>query len=39
LVELTSELRDRGVELREVRTGSGSLEDVFLKVTGNNGER
>ncbi|HZU04967.1 MAG TPA: ABC transporter ATP-binding protein [Chloroflexota bacterium] len=34
LVELTSWLRAAGVLPREVRVGEGSLEDVFLRLTG-----
>ena len=34
LVELTAWLRDRGVVPRELRVGQGSLEDVFLRLTG-----
>ena len=34
LAELTAWLRDAGAELRELRVGHGSLEDVFLSLTG-----
>jgi ABC-2 type transport system ATP-binding protein len=34
LVELTTWLRDNGVELRDLRVGYGSLEEVFLRLTG-----
>jgi ABC-2 type transport system ATP-binding protein len=34
LVELTTYLRDAGVELTELRVGRSSLEDVFLRLTG-----
>ncbi len=34
LVELTQRLRDLGIQIVEVRVGHGSLEDVFLRVTG-----
>jgi ABC-2 type transport system ATP-binding protein len=34
LVELTTWLRDTGTDLRELRVGYGSLEDVFLRLTG-----
>jgi ABC-2 type transport system ATP-binding protein len=34
LVELTTWLRDNGVELRDLRVGFGSLEEVFLRLTG-----
>jgi ABC-2 type transport system ATP-binding protein len=34
LVELTAWLRDRGIVPRELRIGQGSLEDVFLRLTG-----
>jgi ABC-2 type transport system ATP-binding protein len=34
LVELTTYLRDAGVDLAELRVGRSSLEDVFLQLTG-----
>ncbi len=34
LVELTSWLRDRDITLSELRVGHGSLEDLFLRLTG-----
>ena len=34
LVELTTWMRDQGVELTELRVGKSSLEDVFLRLTG-----
>lgn len=34
LVELTTWMRDAGVELTELRVGTSSLEDVFLRLTG-----
>jgi ABC-2 type transport system ATP-binding protein len=34
LAELMAWLRDNGAELRELRVGHGSLEDVFLHLTG-----
>jgi ABC-2 type transport system ATP-binding protein len=34
LVELTSWLRDRNIVLSELRVGHGSLEDLFLRLTG-----
>jgi ABC-2 type transport system ATP-binding protein len=34
LAELTAWLRDASAELRELRVGHGSLEDVFLSLTG-----
>lgn len=34
LVELTTWLRANGASLRELRVGYGSLEDVFLRLTG-----
>jgi ABC-2 type transport system ATP-binding protein len=34
LVELTTLLRDTGAQLRDVRVGRSSLEDVFLRLTG-----
>jgi ABC-2 type transport system ATP-binding protein len=34
LVELTAWLRDQGVTLSELRVGHGSLEDLFLRLTG-----
>jgi ABC-2 type transport system ATP-binding protein len=34
LVELTTWLRDQGIVPREIRCGQGSLEDVFLALTG-----
>lgn len=34
LVELTTWLRQTGAGLRELRVGYGSLEDVFLRLTG-----
>jgi ABC-2 type transport system ATP-binding protein len=34
LVALTTVFRDRGIPIVELRTGAGSLEDVFLEMTG-----
>lgn len=34
LVELTTWLRDRQIPLSELRVGHGSLEDLFLRLTG-----
>jgi ABC-2 type transport system ATP-binding protein len=34
LVELTAWLRDEGITLSELRVGHGSLEDLFLRLTG-----
>ena len=34
LVELTAWLRDEGITLSELRVGHGSLEDLFLQLTG-----
>jgi ABC-2 type transport system ATP-binding protein len=34
LAELTAWLRDQGVTLSELRVGHGSLEDLFLRLTG-----
>ncbi len=34
LAELTAWLRDQGVMLSELRVGHGSLEDIFLQLTG-----
>ncbi len=34
LVELTAWLRDAGITLSELRVGHGSLEDLFLRLTG-----
>jgi ABC-2 type transport system ATP-binding protein len=34
LVELTTWLKDQGVTLTELRVGYGSLEDLFLRLTG-----
>ncbi|GCF07941.1 ABC transporter ATP-binding protein [Dictyobacter arantiisoli] len=34
LVDLTTWLRDRNVTLSELRVGHGSLEDLFLRLTG-----
>jgi hypothetical protein len=34
LVEITTLLRDRNIAVTELRAGSGSLEDVFLRLTG-----
>ena len=34
LVELTALLRDRGLDVSELRVGRSSLEDVFLRLTG-----
>ncbi len=34
LVELTTYLRDKGIDLAELRVGRSSLEDVFLQLTG-----
>ena len=34
LVELTSWLRDENITLSELRVGHGSLEDLFLRLTG-----
>jgi ABC-2 type transport system ATP-binding protein len=34
LVELTTWLRDRGIVPRELQVGQGTLEDVFLRLTG-----
>lgn len=34
LVELTAWLRDRNITLSELRVGQGSLEDLFLRLTG-----
>jgi len=34
LVELTGWLRDQGITLSELRVGHGSLEDLFLRLTG-----
>lgn len=34
LVEITSMLRDRGIPVTELRVGRGTLEDVFLQLTG-----
>jgi ABC-2 type transport system ATP-binding protein len=37
IARLTSWLRDQGVLLSELRAGRRSLEDVFLRLTGNGG--
>ena len=34
LAELTTWLRDQGITLSELRVGHGSLEDLFLRLTG-----
>ena len=34
LAELTALLRDQGITLSELRVGHGSLEDLFLRLTG-----
>jgi len=34
LVELTSMMKEQGIELRDLRVGRSSLEDVFLQLTG-----
>jgi ABC-2 type transport system ATP-binding protein len=34
LAELTAWLRDKGITLSELRVGHGSLEDLFLRLTG-----
>jgi ABC-2 type transport system ATP-binding protein len=34
LVEITGTLRDAGIPILELRVGSGSLEDLFLRLTG-----
>jgi ABC-2 type transport system ATP-binding protein len=34
LVEITTLLRDRGIEAIELRVGASSLDDVFLELTG-----
>ena len=34
LAELTAWLRDQGITLSELRVGHGSLEDLFLRLTG-----
>jgi ABC-2 type transport system ATP-binding protein len=34
LVEITGRLRDAGVPILELRVGSGSLEELFLRLTG-----
>ena len=34
LVEITERLRDAGVPILELRVGSGSLEELFLRLTG-----
>ncbi|WP_376795891.1 ABC transporter ATP-binding protein [Thermogemmatispora sp.] len=34
LADLTAWLRDRGITLTELRVGHGSLEDLFLRLTG-----
>jgi ABC-2 type transport system ATP-binding protein len=34
LIALTTLFRDRGIPIVELRTGAGSLEDVFLEMTG-----
>lgn len=34
LVEITGRLRDAGIPILELRVGSGSLEDLFLRLTG-----
>jgi ABC-2 type transport system ATP-binding protein len=34
LVEITGRLRDEGVQILELRVGSGSLEELFLRLTG-----
>jgi ABC-2 type transport system ATP-binding protein len=39
LVEITTLLRDRKVQVLELRTGKGSLEDVFLELTGHEFEQ
>jgi ABC-2 type transport system ATP-binding protein len=39
LVEVAALLRDRGIGVRTLQVGSGSLEDVFLELTGSEGER
>jgi ABC-2 type transport system ATP-binding protein len=39
LVEITTMLRDRGIELKELRVGGGTLEDVYLELTGTEGTR
>jgi ABC-2 type transport system ATP-binding protein len=36
LVELTTWLRDSGIPLSELRVGHGSLEDLFLRLTGSD---
>ncbi len=37
LVELTTWLRDQRIPLSELRVGHGSLEDLFLRLTGSEG--
>jgi ABC-2 type transport system ATP-binding protein len=34
LVEITGRLRDIGIPILELRVGSGSLEELFLRLTG-----
>jgi ABC-2 type transport system ATP-binding protein len=34
LAELTAWLRDKNITLSELRVGHGSLEDLFLRLTG-----
>lgn len=34
LVEITGRLRDAGIPILELRVGSGSLEELFLRLTG-----
>jgi ABC-2 type transport system ATP-binding protein len=34
LVEVTARLRDEGIPILELRVGSGSLEELFLRLTG-----
>ena len=34
LAELTAWLRDQRITLSELRVGHGSLEDLFLRLTG-----
>jgi ABC-2 type transport system ATP-binding protein len=34
IAELTAWLRDEGITLSELRVGHGSLEDLFLRLTG-----
>ena len=34
IAELTAQLRDQHIPLTELRVGHGSLEDLFLRLTG-----